>query len=204
MSAQLNLNTQQAYGFVYDKIVVDWLVPQNPESLPIDVDNVRRGLAWYLVDPKCASFISDLLNRVSTGDNPLVADGDILAIFDTVRGQRGIVRDNSVGGGEARGSIGGRGGGAQLVIAPTRFGGNLTASEKTGIQLGIDIRVALHETIHFAGLNVYDDRALAAAVAAMTGTQAPGPTGRGALADAFANSAFWDAELRKHCKGVRS
>ena len=30
MSAQLNLNTHQAYGFAYDKIVVGWLVPQNP------------------------------------------------------------------------------------------------------------------------------------------------------------------------------
>jgi hypothetical protein len=177
-----------------------YVTPQKPESLPVDVDNVRRGLAWYLVDPKCASFISDLLDRVSTGSNPLVANGDLLAIFDTVRGQSGIVRDISVGGGEARGSIGGRDNDAQMVLSPTRFGGNPTASEKARIQLGLDIHTTLHETIHFAGLNVYTDRDLALAVQAMTGEEAPGPTGRGPLADAFANSAFWDKELRKHCR----
>lgn len=34
MSAQLSVNTHQAYGFAYDQIVVGWLVPQNsmPES----------------------------------------------------------------------------------------------------------------------------------------------------------------------------
>lgn len=168
--------------------------------MPVDVDGVRAVLAKYLSNSDCANFISNLLGRVASAGNPLVTGGNLLGVFDAVRGQRGIVRDNSVGGGEARGSIGGRDGGAQMVLAPTRFGGNPTANEKTRIQLGIDIRVALHETIHFAGLNIYDDRALAVGVAAMTGTQAPGPTGRGALADAFANSAFFDNELRKHCK----
>ncbi len=32
MSAQLNPNTHQTYGFAYDQIVVGWGVPQNPEQ----------------------------------------------------------------------------------------------------------------------------------------------------------------------------
>jgi hypothetical protein len=44
---------------------------------------------------------------------------------------------------------------------------------------------------------------LAVAVAAMTGTELPGPTGRGPISDAFKDSAFWDKELRKHCKNFK-
>ncbi len=177
---------------------------QKPESLPVDADGIRAGLAAYLLNPKCAGFISKLLHIASikvAKDNPLVAKGNLLDIFDMVRGQLGIVRDNLIGGGEARGRLGGvRADRAQMALATTRFGGNPTASEKATIQLGNDIHAALHETIHFAGLYVYDDRVLALAVQEMTGRQAPKPKGTGpeeAKAYAFANSAFWDEELRK-------
>jgi murein DD-endopeptidase MepM/ murein hydrolase activator NlpD len=47
MSAQLNLNTHQAYGFAYDQLVVGWLVPQNtgqtPAPNPNCIQNAVRG-----------------------------------------------------------------------------------------------------------------------------------------------------------------
>lgn len=39
MSAQLNANTHQTYGFVYDKIVVDWCVPPETGQNPVEGQN---------------------------------------------------------------------------------------------------------------------------------------------------------------------
>ena len=102
------------------------------------MNNIRRGLAWHLVNPDCADFIDEVLSRAATGDNPRVQNGgrnaDVLDIFDMVRG--GIVRGNPAGGGQTTGSI--AGGHPGVLMAPTLFGGNPTASEKTSGQLGLD------------------------------------------------------------------
>jgi hypothetical protein len=98
------------------------------------------------------------------------------------------------------GSVGGKDAG--VILPGTSFGRpNLTAGEKANIQLEIDVRVLLHEIIHLSGVNTYTDYELAVSVAKMTGTQVPGPTGRGPISDVFAYGTFWDNELRKHCKG---
>ena len=193
------------YRYALDDV---WLhsqtTPQKTaESLPLDLNNIRRGLAWYLVNPDCASFIEELLNQTATGENPRVRnegrDADILDVFDIVRS--GIVRGTPIGGGQAVGSVGE--GHPGVLMGPTIFGGSPTMSEKASIELGMDIHVLLHELIHLSGSNHYSDYQLAVSVATMTGTQVPPPTGRGLISDTFAYSNFWDNELRKHCKDFK-
>jgi len=130
--------------------------PQKIELLPPDVAGISTGLKQYLADPKCAGFIKELLGLVASESNPLVENGDLLKVFDKVVGQRGVVREFVRGGGEARGSIGGLHGGAQMALSPTRFGDKLPPSMKLAVQLRADRIAGLHETIHFAGLNVYE------------------------------------------------
>lgn len=88
-----------------------------------------------------------------------------------------------------------------MALAPTRFGGPLPPDTKTKIQLMSDREVGLHETIHFAGLNVYDDFVLAAAVAEKTKTKVPDTTGMTYRQAQFAMSNFWNQELKAqgHC-----
>ena len=61
--------------------------------------------------------------------------------------------------------------------------------------------VAVHETIHLAGHGTYSDRELAQAVYDLGGLSDDDKKRFEGLAanDAFANSAFWDHFLRKHC-----
>jgi len=174
------------------------IIPQRPLGLPIDIGGIREGLEKYLADSTCARFIQDLLGQVASDSNPLVEGGDLLKVFDKVVSQRGVVRDYVPGGGEARGSIGGRDG-AQMAINITRFGGNPTPGEKYVLGLELDRIIALHETIHFAGLNGYDDFVLAAAVAKMNHTTVPDTKGLKPLAAAFKMSNFWNQELKNKC-----
>lgn len=169
------------------------------------LDNARRGLASYLINPDCSSFIENLLNTAAMGDNPRVGsagrDADILDIFDLARTR--ITRANPAGGGggQAIGSVGTNDPG--VILAGTTFARGYTATEKANIALEGDIHILLHELIHLSGVHGYGDYDLALAVARMTGTQVPGPTGRGAISDAFALGTFWDTELRKHCKDFK-
>jgi hypothetical protein len=122
-------------------------VPQNPvEFLSIDLDNARRGLASYLINPDCSNFIRDLLNTTETGDNPRVGgaegDADILDNFDLARSR--ITRGSPVGGagGQAMGSVRGKDPG--VLLTGTSFGRpDYSAREKANIQLEVDINVLL-------------------------------------------------------------
>jgi hypothetical protein len=103
----------------------------NFEMLPTDRGRIRVGLWGYMLQPRCTSFISNLLSRVATWYNPVVP-GNILDVFDMVTAQKnGIVRAALPGGGEARGSIGDND--AQIALAPARFGRSyLKVARKSG------------------------------------------------------------------------
>jgi hypothetical protein len=174
----------------------------------VDLNNARRGLASYLINPDCANFIENLLNTAAMGDNPRVAgagrDADILDIFDLARTR--ITRGNPAGGGsgQSTGSVATKDPG--VILGGTTFAssrGEYSPAEKANLQLEADIHTLLHELIHNSGIHGYGDYDLALAVARMTGTEVPRPTGRGANSDAFAFGTFWDTELRKHCKDFR-
>jgi hypothetical protein len=181
--------------------------PQNTmEFLSVDLNNARRGLASYLINPDCANFIDNLLNTAARGDNPRVGSGgrdaDILDVFDLARSRitRGIPANG--GGGQATGSVAMNTAG--VILAGTRFGrADYTANQKANSVLEGDIHTLLHELIHLSGVHGYGDYDLALAVATMTGTQLPEPTGRGSASDGLALSTFFDTELRKHCRDFK-
>jgi hypothetical protein len=95
----------------------------------VDLNNIRRGLAFHLLNTDCANFIDELLNRTATANNPRVTvetrGADVLDIFDMLRAS--ITRASNAGGGQQLGSIGG--GDASIKVSPTIFGGNPTAAK---------------------------------------------------------------------------
>jgi hypothetical protein len=170
---------------------------------PIDVAGVRAELARMQSVPDCANFVRQLLEQVSRNAAPantLVANGDILKVYDLVQSQKGMVRAGDMARGAipganfALGSIGTND--AQIQIGNFRPGLPVTAQELKSMYLKSDASIALHETIHHAGRLVYSDHDLAIVVSMMPGPRPPLPT----TVDRFKFSQYWDAELRKHCK----
>jgi hypothetical protein len=167
---------------------------------PIDTNLIRSDLERLLSIPKCADFVQDLLARASENaapDNTLVAEGDVLKIFDLVLTQKGVIRAGAPGSQPptpkfpfanlATGSIATNNAGIQIGgVLP---GAAVTEDELAALYRKNDRRVALHETIHHAGRLVYSDHDLAIAVSTMPG-RPPLP----ANGNRAAFSAYWDRE----------
>ncbi len=203
MSAQLNLNTHQAYGFVYDKIVVDWLVPQNP-VLPIR--NLAQNVANILTGD-CGEFVKTLYKTVAgkyPSQEPHSKDFNLLDVFNTINKREGaivlkqVVINGRPAGGTVSGAIGHPTYPATIFISPLPAGSLSSAMLSYGDYSYA--MTAIHETFHLAGKNGgYNDEQMAQAVFKLTG--APGLPKDGA--DVYEWSGYWNGVLRSKCPEKR-
>jgi hypothetical protein len=158
-----------------------------------------------LNNSRCRDFIANLLNTVAglTGD-PAISTNP-LALFDSVRGQRGFIYGDTIrrtygfDGATAHGSI--TRGDAQVELpfpTPFRSYGQVNqraAADYAETQARIQAMSTLHELFHLAGRRGgYSDYDLAKAVATMRGVAVPNfPHVRRA-------SEYWSAALEAACK----
>jgi hypothetical protein len=177
--------------------------PQN-YSPPIDVPTIRSDIQWMLEDPACDIFIQYLLIKVSADKSgTLMENGDILRIFDRINrpadGGAGMVRAGQPGSqsgfAQANGSFADRNAQIQLGLYQ---GGVPTAKL---IRRG-DARMALDETMHHAGRNVYYDYDYALVISKLPG-QPPLPEGKpedryGKDRTKYSN--YWHPVLHGICK----
>lgn len=168
---------------------------------PIDTVGIRSELEKLLSKPKCADFVKELIKRAAENaapDNTVVAEGDVLKIFDLVLTQKGVVRagaEGSIPGANfATGSIATNNAGIQ--IGNFMPGAPLTEDELKAQYLRSDGRIAMHETIHHSGRLVYSDQDLAIVVSTMPGNRPQLPTS----GNRFEFSQYWDRELRNSFK----
>lgn len=177
--------------------------PQDAAKMifPIDTAAIRKELERLLNKPKCAEFVKELIKRAAENaapDNTVVAEGDVLKIYDLVLTQKGLVRagaEGSLPGANfATGSIATNNAGIQ--IGNVQPGAPVTEDELTALYLRSDGRVTMHETIHHSGRLVYSDQDLAIVVSTMPGDRPPLPTS----GNRFDFSAYWDRELRNSFK----
>jgi len=160
-------------------------------------------------DPGCAKFISDLINGTATAKNPAEFT-DALTGFGKIKSQGGFIYGDTImkaygfAGATVRGSI--SGGDAQVELAtpvPFRSYGPVNqrmAADYAATQARIQAQSALHEILHLAGKNGYDDFAYANTVAAMRGVKPPDYSGM-AYRDAVRKaSEYWNGALQAACK----
>lgn len=169
---------------------------------PIDTAGIRAELERLMSKPRCAEFVKELIRRASENaapDNTVVAEGDVLKIFDLVLTQKGVIRAGEPGsleggtGNFATGSIATNNAGIQIgLFLP---GAPLTREQLRAEYLRSDGRIALHETIHHSGRLLYSDQDLAIVVSTMPGAP-PLPT----TGNRFDFSRYWDRELRNSCR----
>lgn len=168
---------------------------------PIDTSAIRKELEKLLSKPNCAEFVKELIKRASENaapDNTVVAEGDVLKIFDLVLTQNGMVRAGAPGSipgaNFATGSIATNNAGIQIGnVVP---GAPVSKEDLRLMYLKSDGRFTMHETIHHSGRLVYSDQDLAIVVSTMPGDRPPLPTS----GNRFEFSAYWDRELRKTFK----
>ena len=172
--------------------------------MPFDVSAIRAEMARLLSIPKCKDYVNQLLDLVSSNASPgnmLVADGDVLAVFDIVQQQKGLVR----AGDTAHGAIGGanfaggsiKGGNAMIQIGNVRPGLPVTLQELEAMYVKSDARFCMHETLHHCGELVYSDQEYAIATSSLNGNNPPLPTPPAGIDSRFIYSQYWDTELRK-------
>ena len=176
--------------------------------LPFDVAGIRAEMARLLGIPKCANFVRQLLNVVSSNAQPankLVAGGDVLKVFDiVVNEQRGLVRAGDTAHGAlpganfADGSIEGKN--ARIQVGNVRPGAPVTMDELKAMYVKSDARFCIHESMHHCGRLVYSDQEFAVAASALNGNTPPLPTPPPNPNSRFIYSQYWDAELRKSFK----
>jgi len=182
--------------------------PQNAQPGP-DIAGIRGNLADALKDGDCSGFIRDLLSRVSSEGNPLVAGGDLLKIFDIVAGpgQGGVIRA-AIGGGREDGSIGE--GNATILLEGAGTLPDRSSEFLKEYLLWSDSDKIVHELIHAAGVKSYSDYQLAEAVSRMVDTpplpQMPELTANSTDEERYhaaaVASSYWNGVLREHCKGA--
>lgn len=170
-----------------------------------DVPAIREEMARLLARPRCANFVRELLDRVSRNASPanrLVANGDVLRVFDIVlTEQRGLVRAGDAANGAlpganfASGSI--EGNNARIQIGNIRPGAPVTLEELAARYVKSDARICIHETLHHCGRLVYSDQEYAIAVSSMNGNNPPLPIPPPNIDSRFMYSSYWDGELRK-------
>lgn len=172
-----------------------------------DVPAIRAEMARLLARPKCATFVRELLSRVSQNASPgntLVEKGDVLKVFDIiVKEPKGLVRTGDT----ANGAIGGanfahgsfEGKNARIQVG-NFTSGPLTMTELAAKYVESDAAICIHETLHHCGRLVYSDREFAIAVSLMNGNNPPLPIPPPDIDSRFKYSDYWDKELRKTYK----
>jgi len=185
------------------------LMPQNSQQPAPEKEGIAGNLKTALEDQGCSGFIKALLGRVATEANPLVKGGDLLEILKliTAPGQHGLQRggNDPRSGAQVLGSVGT--GNAGIAFGPVGGGYADRGGEALRqILLYHDSLSALHELIHLAGENRYDDLTLATAASQMPNAEklTDPPAGSDPLGVALFYSNYWDTELRKHCKKPRA
>ena len=184
------------------------ILPQDAARIifKFDVPAIRAEMARLLARPKCATFVRQLLDRVAQNASPgnkLVADGDVLKVFDiVVNEQKGLVRAGDTAHGAlpganfADGSIEGRN--ARIQIGNIRPGAPVTMAELAALYVKSDAQICIHEALHHSGRLVYSDHDFAVAVSALNGNNPPLPIPPpGEFDSRFRFSNYWDTELRK-------
>lgn len=172
--------------------------------MPFDVAAIRAEMVRLLSIPKCGDYVKQLLDLVSRNASPgnaLVAGGDVLAVFDIVQQQKGLVR----AGDTARGAFGGanfaggsiKGGNAMIQVGNVRPGLPATRQELEAMYVQSDARFCIHETLHHCGELVYNDHEYALAASSLNGNNPPLPIPPPDMDARFIFSQYWDAELRK-------
>lgn len=155
----------------------------------------------------CAKFISDLINGTATTKNPAEFT-DALIGFGKIKSQSGFIYGDTImkacgfAGGTVHGSIS-RADAQVELPTPAPFPVGLStrgAAEYISDQGRINAETVLHEILHHAGKNRYDDFAYANTVAAMRGVKPPDDTGM-AYRDAVCTaSEYWDGALMGACR----
>ncbi len=175
------------------------------EEYDPDIPGIRANIENALKDEDCSAFIKELLSRVSSDNNPLVEDGDLLRIFDKLMSQGGVVRAK-IGGGRMDGSF--EEGTATIHLESAGSLPDNSPEFRKEYLLWSDSDKIVHELIHAAGLLSYSDYQLAVAVSQMDNTP-PLPekiiitensTREERYHAAATPSSYWDGVLRQHYK----
>jgi len=181
----------------------------DPQSVGPDVDDLERRVTQFVSDPDCAKFISDLISNTATEKNPAEFT-DALTGFGKIKAQKGFVYGNTIrktygfDGATMRGSISSNTAQVELPLPiPFQSYGPVNqraAAAYAEAQAGFQAMATVHETLHLAGRNHYDDLAYANTVARMRGVKPPDFSGM-PLAEAVRRaSEYWGGELEAACK----
>jgi hypothetical protein len=172
---------------------------------PFYVPEIRAEMARILARPKCAAFVKQLIELVSSSAQPtntLVEGGDLLKIFDKVTANpNGLVRTGDA----ANGAIGGANfawgslanGTARIQVGNYLPGIPFITRKQLKLDyINSDAKICIHECIHHAGKLLYTDEQCARAVSVMNGNNPALP----ATTDRFKFSDYWDIQLRRSYK----
>lgn len=182
-------------------------IPSNKfEEIEPDIAGIRANIANVLSGADASAFIKDLLSRVSSDNNPVVEDGDLLRIFDklTGPGQGGVVRARFRGG-RMDGSF--QQGNATIHLDGVGSLVDNSPEFRKKFQLWSDSEKIIHELCHASGLLSYSDFQLAVAVSQMDNTP-PLPdipqitensTPEERTHAALVPSSYWNKVLKQHC-----
>jgi hypothetical protein len=158
-------------------------------------------------NPDCAKFISDLINGTATAKNPAEFT-DALIGFGKIKSQSRFIYGDTImkaygfAGGTVHGSIS-RGDAQVELPTPAPFPVGLSrrgAAQYISDQGRINAETVLHEILHLAGKNGYDDFAFANTVADMRAVKRLDYTGM-AYRDAVRRaSEYWGGALMGACR----
>jgi hypothetical protein len=184
-----------------DSVIIDGTLAARVRDYPIDTAAIRREMERLLSKPRCAAFVTEVIQRVAENaepDNTLVEDGDVLRIFDRIlqcqrtgRG-RGVVRAGGPGSLQGGGNFAAgdmESNSAWIQIGTFSYFGPITVGDWKRKYLENDGQFSLHESMHHAGMLRYDDKAYAIAVNAMIPGARPLPT-----PDESTDAARWAAD----------
>jgi hypothetical protein len=175
------------------------MVSQNPA---LDVIDLRIRITKITSNPDCANFVKELISKTATDKNPAEFT-DALMGFEKIASQRGYIYGNTVrktygfDGSTVNGTISGQNG-AQVELARPYL--NVRTPAIIESQLRIQAMSALHEILHLAGRNQYDDFDYADTVADMQGVERPNFRERPYREGVHAASSYWAKALYAACK----
>jgi len=182
------------------------MLDETQNTVPDTSEFERRIKA---LDSKCTTFIKNLITQTATAKNPAEFT-DALTGFDMVKRQGGFIYGDTIMKlyGLAGGTVNGRiSENTAQVELPTpgqfrSFGpvNQRAARDFAAMQQVTNFWTTLHEILHLAGKNVYDDFAYANTVAAMKGVNAPDYTGMKYHDALLKASKYWNQALLDACK----
>jgi hypothetical protein len=179
-------------------------LPSDPQNPSPNVTDLESRITKMVSNPDCAKFISDLIKGTATAKNPAEFT-DALIGFGKIKGfvyGDSIMKAYGFAGGTVHGSIS-RGDAQVELPTPAPFPVGLSrrgAAEYISDQGRINAETVLHEILHLAGKNVYDDFAFANTVADMRGVKRLDYTGM-AYRDAVRTASdYWNGALMGACR----